>query len=190
MHRSLSTPLTLSSPAQDQLYKHNPFTPLSAQTELERMHSQLSLALDRWDAKFQSSVSPDIRTLYHYARLYLSCPAIASLTQLASVSVAGQASDAWMEIDISEESVSQAWELLDVAATCPKVDQALCPAWMPVVVFHAALVVWAKIRLGKVAERGKDSSVRALLAFKVELETMYWPCCGDMVMILQRLMAN
>ncbi len=193
IRRSLGSALNLAnSNVQNNLYKHNPFVPLSARTELERMERQMSTALDRWYIKFESSMAPDIMSLYHYSRLYLSCPVIPTLTRLARYepSFPNTSLSDIPEISISARSVSHAWALLDVAARSPASEEVSCPAWMPIVVFHAALVVWAKTRVCIGAERDQSGSVRALLAFKVELEAMPWPCCVDMAATLQRLMSS
>lgn len=196
IRRSLGSAANVISPVQMGAYRHNPFVPYTAHTELERMQGQLLTALDRWYAKFQGSVGPEIIALYHYSKLYLSCPAISVFPQLAQHQHSGfspsqvDAPDASSEVNISDQSVSHAWSVLDIAATSPKCEETLCPAWMPIVVFHAALVVWASISYNKGCGRDKSGSKRALLAFKVELDSMPWPCCADMATFLQKLMSN
>ncbi|KAH8815295.1 hypothetical protein F5884DRAFT_172944 [Xylogone sp. PMI_703] len=196
IRRSLGSATNIINPIPIATYKYNPFVPFSAHTELERMESHVLRALDQWYGKFKGSMSPDILALYHYSRLYLSCPAIPVLSQLAeyqpsSASLNGtDLSSSSNEANISDQSVTHAWALLDIAALCPKSREALCPVWMPIVVFHASLVVWAKITLGRSSDSNQHGSRRALLAFKVELEKMPWPCCTRMTATLQRLMSN
>lgn len=190
IHRSLGSAVNLLRREQNNSYRHNPFVPLSAYTELERMKSQLSIALDRWYDKFKSSMSPAIIALYHYSRLYLSCPAIPTLTQVAQHEASSLNQISVDTLNISARSVSHAWAVLDVAATCPHSEEGLYPAWMPIVVFHAALVVWANIKFSTGSDSEKHGSVRALLAFKVELEAMPWPSCTNMARILQNLMSS
>ena len=198
IRRSLGSSANVIGAAQSSAYRHDPFAPLSAHTELERMQGQLSIALDRWHKRFGASAGPEIMALYRYCGLYLSCATIQDLPRLARYQtgpdhLAGQSDTLSAPEDMSnipDDSVNRAWALLDVAAACTKSEQHLCPVWMPVVVFHAALVVWAKtcIRTGDTGNA--NGSVRSLLAFKVELEAMPWPCCTPMAATLQTLMAR
>ena len=52
------------------------------------------------------------------------------------------------------------------------------------------LVVWAKVSLSTDGDRDKQGSIRALVAFKVELEAMQWPCCARMVTTLETLVST
>lgn len=198
MRRSLGSSTDVINTAQWVAYKHNPFTPGFAHSELERIQCQLSLALDRWYNFFASSMSPDVLALYQYCRLYLSHPGISRLHQAVnSLASPSQLSDGDLSnkgdmLGGSDQSVNHAWTLLDAAATLPKSQESLSPAWMPIVIFHAALVVWGKITFDNKSGRGSRSygSVRTLLAFRMELETMHWPCCARMVATLDMLMSG
>ncbi|KAB5576325.1 hypothetical protein GE09DRAFT_1185078 [Coniochaeta sp. 2T2.1] len=189
--RSLDSPSNAVNPAHPVAYKLNPFILYSDQAELARIQAQLSLALDRWDVKFGALVSPDIKALALYCRLYLSCPVLSTLHRavLDNHAISPNLSGPSFNISVSDESVNYAWAILDTAAGgLPQ--SSLCPAWMPICVFHAALVVWANIRSDKGGGAGaRHGSIRALLAFKVELEGMQWPCCGNMAAALQDLMS-
>ncbi|KAI0845334.1 hypothetical protein F5Y00DRAFT_246641 [Daldinia vernicosa] len=196
LRRTLGSAANVINSVQITSYKHNPFVPLSAHTELERMQSRLSKALDQWYINFSGSMSPDVIAFFHYCRLYLSCPEISSLSRLAQYDISSNqhqilasAAAATNTIDISSQSLDHAWALLDVVAACQKSDGILCQAWMPIIVFHAALVVWAKVSFSTGGDRDTYGSRRVLLAFKMELETMHWPCCTKMAMTLQRLMS-
>ena len=201
IRRSLGSAANIVSSTHSTAYSHDPFVPFSAHDELERMQNRLSKALERWQDNFRASVGSEVLTLFHYCELYLSCPALSSLSQLAqydfSHSSPSQTHVAYAlaqnEISISDRALDRSWALLDVAAKCPKSDQALCAAWMPIVVFHAALVIWAKISLsprGHDRDRDRHGSIRVLLAFKLELEAMPWPCCRKMATTLQKLMSS
>ncbi|KAI0105869.1 hypothetical protein F4814DRAFT_429777 [Daldinia grandis] len=197
LHRTLGSAANVINSVQMTSYKHNPFVPYSAHAELERMQNRLSKALDQWYISFSGSMSPDVIALFHYCRLYLSCPEIPSLSRLAQYGTPSNQTPtqagvtaATNTINISSQSLDHAWALLDVAATCPKSEGILCQAWMPIVVFHAALVVWAKVSFSTGGDRDTYGSRRVLLAFKMELETMQWPCCTKMAVTLQRLMST
>ncbi|CAM1509684.1 Fc.00g000190.m01.CDS01 [Cosmosporella sp. VM-42] len=193
VRRSLGGAENAVNPAELEIYKCNPFVPFSDHAELDTIQRQLSLALDRWHTKFEGSIGPDIVALHLYCKLYLCCPAMPNLHQAVQSQGAAFshliASGAFLKTGVSDQSVNCAWALLDTVATRPKSEESLCPAWMPIVIFHAALVVWAKVNVDKGGTRGGYGSIRALLAFKVELEAMHWPCCTNMAAVLERLMA-
>lgn len=194
--RSLGSVNSVVCPASRVDVQHNPFAPSYAHAELERIQSQLSIALDRWNNHFSSSTSSDLVALFQYCRLYLSCPEIPRLDRAAchrEFELRDTANfDEPIQVSISDQSVNHAWTLLDAAAKVRKSQEMLCPAWMPIVVFHASLVVWAKISLGTKSGRETHThgSIRTLLAFKVELEAMHWPCCVQMGATLEKLMST
>lgn len=197
VRRSIGSVINAVNPAHSLAREVNPYVLFSDHAELDRMLGQLSLALDRWDVRFTKLKRPDIKVLSLYCRLYLSCPILAALHEIAlsqgEHSVPLKDLSASLNIDVSNRSVDYAWALLDTAAavTTPlPAESSLCPAWMPICVFHAALVVWAKIRWDKSSTSAGHGSIRALLAFKVELERMQWPCCTNMAKALQKLMCG
>ena len=187
--------LTAHSVVADQ-YKHNPYLPLSPHTEFGRMQRLLSGALDRWQREFQLIVSTEVMALYHYCRLYLSCPKISYLSQLASykpsIATASlpESTTGGNTIGVSDESISYSWLVLDSSAARSKQSDSLCPAWLPIVVFHASLVVWAKLSISEGSRNGTYGSTKILLAFKAELEKLEWPCCVEMMATLDRLMSK
>lgn len=189
IQRSLGAAVNVVSPAQ----KHNPFVPFSRKSELARMQNRLSVALDRWQRFYEDTMSPDIVALFYYCRLCLDCPEMPSLPYLAQYELAFPVKDSIVgpnEIVISQKSLRHAWTLLDTAAICPKVENELCAAWLPIIVFQASLVVWADISLAKQGQRGTQASTRALLAFQIELETMPWPCSAVMAATLHRIISG
>jgi hypothetical protein len=175
---------------------HNPFVPLTPRSELERMQKLLAKGLDRWQSHFQGLVSADVMAFYHYCRLYISCPDLPALSPLSGYlnhfanSGSQSRSNAGNSIKISDQSVQQAWQVLDHAVLRTKSDEQLCAVWLPIVVFHASLTIWASISLVGAEGSERYSSKRALLAFKVELEEMPWPCCIQMAAVLDSLMLN
>lgn len=174
----------------------NPFVPLTPNTELERMQALLSKGLDRWQSQFQTRVPADVMAFYHYCRLYISCPDLPALSPLSGYNNPLANLGSWNQssagdsIKISDQSIQHAWQVLDNAALRSKSGEQLCAIWLPIVVFHAGLVIWASISLGAAEGRDKYGSKRSLLAFKVELERMPWPCCIEMAAVLDSLMLN
>lgn len=167
---------------------HNPFVPLSPHTEIYRMQNIISSTLDRWYSTFNTLSSPGMMALYYYCRLYLSFSQILVLPHI--VGYRGIKSDMGLDslTAISDHTVQHAWRILDDAAARPKSDL-LCPLWLPIIVFHASLVVWAKQQFGTTQHPNGYGSNRILLPFKVELEGMPWPCCKEMTETLERLIA-
>jgi len=173
---------------------NNPFVPLNPNTELERMQNLLSQGLDRWQSRFQDSVSADVIAFYHYCKLYILCPDLPALSPLSGYLKHSAYPElqnrhhTGSSIKISDQAVQQAWLVLDHAASRAKSDEQLCAVWLPIVVFHAALAIWASIGLVGADRSERYGSKRALLAFKVELEGMPWPCCAEMASVLESLM--
>ena len=168
----------------------NPFSPLSPHSELARMRNALSSTLDRWHSAFHTSISSDILALYHYCRMYLSCFQLLELPRIAGYKLVSSSCSAASGPSITSMSVSQAWLVLDNAAARRKAlsSQTLCPAWLPIVVFHASLILWAKQKYGSGNEDNAYGSTKILLPFKIEIEQMTWPCCKEMAATLDRLM--
>lgn len=168
----------------------NPFTPLSGHAELARMRNALSSALDRWHALFGVAMAPEILALFHYCRLYLTCFQLLELPRLAGYKLVSPSRSAAHGPSITSESVSQAWMVLDNAAARHEASssQSLCPAWLPIIVFHAGLVLWARQKYGNDDENHAYGSTKILLPFRMELEQMTWPCCKGMAATLDRLM--
>lgn len=168
----------------------NPFAPLSSHTELERMENILSLALDRWYRQVHECVSAEIMAFYYYCRLYLTCPHVLNLPSLAGYPDARTPPISSYAFSVSEEAVRLAWLVLDSAAMRSQLVSGgcLCPIWLPIVVFHAGLVLWAKHTFSSV-QIGEPKGVRKmLLQFKQELDGMPWPCCEEMAKTIGLLM--
>ena len=198
LKRSLPSVITLPRARQalNERFPSNPFIPFAPQTELNRLRSILNSALDNWALQFQSLVAPDILALYHYSRLHLACSDVLDLPRLAGYKpVSGTTTITHRNINISDRAVRMAWLVLDSAAERSKEmsasSESLCSIWLPICVFHAALVVWAHQSLNSAQqEEERRSSKMLLLAFKVELESMTWPCCPEMAATLERLMVR
>lgn len=172
--------------------RRNPFIPLSPHSELDRMETLLSVALDKWHGRFHTSVPPELVAFYHYCRMYLACKYLLDLPKIAGYRQQRSDSTSSTELEITERAAHHAWLVLDSAAgrSRPPSGDSLLQVWLPIVVFHASLVVWAKHSLGRARHGEGFGSAKILLAFKVELEGMPWPCCSQMAATLDRLMAG
>ena len=195
VRRSLGQIVLMADSADAGRHNHNPYVPLSPHTELDRMQDFLSRALDQWQRTFRSIVSAEAMALYHYCRLYLSCPKLLDLSRLAGYKpftskLSPQLTTSSSPIGVSDESMRHSWLVLDNAAVRSNGSDTLCPAWVPIVVFHASLVVWAKLSLTEGSKSDTYGSTKVLLAFKAELEKMEWPCCVEMVATLDKLMSQ
>lgn len=163
----------------------NPFVPLAPHTELERMLSILLSALDRWSDSF-ASPSPDIMVLYHYCRLFLAFPKVTSLA--ASIGYPDTINSAKPKFEILGTAVQFAWRILDSAAAAnSRQSPKFCSPWLPVAIFHAALVIWAGIAT---SPSMSAPSKRVLVPFILELQRMGWPCCAKMASTLETLIED
>lgn len=189
---SLGQVVRQAANASNKPTRRNPFVPLTPHSELDRMETVLSLALNKWHARFHTSAPPELMAFYHYCRMYLACKHLLDLPKIAGYRNERSDSISGNEFEFTERAVHHAWIVLDNAAgrsQQPSGDR-LLPVWLPIVVFHAGLVVWAKHSLGRARHGEGYGSARILLAFKVELEGMPWPCCSQMAATLERLMAG
>lgn len=171
LHRSLAR-------LADRPKQGNPFVPLSPFSEHERMYDILSRAFNRWHTTFSAPQS--VMALYHYSRLYLSFPEVTTLAHHAGYP-SGRVSD--LKTTVPEQTLKHAWAILDTAAASDNKGGKICPVWLPVTIFHAGLVVWAKLHSDEAY-----GSPRIMLSFVVELQKMRWPCCSKMASTLQALM--
>lgn len=193
LRKVATTPSKTSFPAPSPLTQEasNPFTPFTPQVELDHMETTISLALEKWQRWFQGRTSSEFLALYHYIRMYLSfdqllqLPKAAGYRRMAPVSLDNNFS-------VSDQAVREAWKVLDCAAAVSQSLAAdrLYPFWLPVIVFHAGLVIWARQSRANATGPPEYVSTRVLLAFKVELDAMPWPCCTEMSATLARLVSS
>ena len=162
----------------------NPYVPLSPHTEFSRLRNTLRQALNQWIGAFQDT-PPAVKAFYHLCRLHLSQPDIASLVnEVGYLQPAKRLSFAG--VTVADEAVEHAWLILDTVAARSNgrdIDESVSSPWLPMSVFHAALVVWARQQWGNAY-----GSNRILLPFVVELSHMPWPCCERMCSTLNSLM--
>ena len=196
LRRSLGQMAMMVTPFDGIRHTYNPYLPLTPQTELDRMQRSLFRALDRWQREFHKVVSPEVMALYHYCRLYLSCPKLSSLSQMAGYKPVSPSTSSpkigasRLAVEVFEESISHSWLVLDSTAARSQSSDSLCPPWLPIIVFHAGLVVWANLHDAETSKCNAYSSTKVLLAFKAELNGMAWPCCPEMVSTLDTLMSR
>ena len=170
---------------------YNPFGPFSPRLELDRVEEKISGALDQWHKWFHASASPEIMAFYHYCKMYLSFDYLLCLPHLAGYRGGASTPFPTERVPLSHKAVRDAWRILDSAAmwSQPQSIDQLWPVWLPIVVFHASLVIWAQLNVNSRRSSAGVASLRILLAFKIELERMPWPCCVAMATTLGRLIA-
>jgi hypothetical protein len=176
---SLGQVVRLATAKIRQTPRHNPFVPLSPHTELDRMESVLSLALDRWYETFHTRVPLEIMAFYHYCSMYLSCGQLLDFPQMAGYRPLKSEPNSKIDISVSGKAVRQAWLVLDNAAARPKPPSTdtLCPVWLPVMIFHAGLLVWAS-RFFVVPSMWRNTKV---LRYCLHLESNLKACVGRVV---------
>ena len=180
-----------AAPVFDPKHSHhvNPFVPLSPTTELARIKDNLRAALSRWHDIFGDRCSEDVTALYFYCRLALECPHIWCLPELAGypsndttrTDSPGKFNEA---LPVTDEALRMAWLVVESIDMKKATLRSRLSIWLPVVVFHAALVVWQKLESTDSRTYG---SLRVLTVFEKELTKMPWPCTLQMVETLQML---
>jgi hypothetical protein len=124
--------------------------------------------------------------LYHYTRLYLTFPEIISVA--ASIGYPESIKTVKPATKVPTTAAKFAWRILDTAAAASsRQGPKLCSPWLPVTIFHAAVVIWADIATCASMD---TPSKRILVPFILELQRMGWPCCINMVSTLETLMED
>lgn len=166
----------------------DPFVSLSPAVEKIRLQNRLKTALLSWNATFAATVSEDIVALYYYCNMISACPQILGLPSLAGYPSTNNAAtfdsiDAVIQMPaISDESVELAVLVLNHASASDG-SPVRVSIWLPVIVFHAALAVWAH---DQAAQTGRKRQSRTVFSFIQVLQSLPWPCCKEMVGTLQK----
>lgn len=189
LRRSIGQVVRMATFTNKPAPRENPNFPLSSHTELERMEYVLSHALDRWHLQFHTCAAPEIMAFYHYCRMYHACDRLLDLPSLAGHGEMNSQPPPNVDFLVPSETVRQAWLVLDSASMRSQQQSGdpLCPIWLPIIVFHAGLVVWAEHSFGREKRNGTYGGAKILLPFKIELDRMPWPCCRQMGATLGRL---
>lgn len=170
----------------------NPFVSLAAPAELARMEKTLDLALKTWKERYFELMTPEVKAFYHYCTIYRSCDQLLLQTAVAEDTANGHCVISDRIHSVPDEAVRAAWIVLSNVSEWSQegLSKAVCPIWLPIMLYHAAIIVWAQhdFSQGQDAD-GVYSGARMLLPFQIELGFMHWPCCKDMMAILGRLMA-
>ena len=170
----------------------NPFIPLSPAVEFSRLQQRLCTALQRWHAQYQDQVSGDILALYYYCRMTLACPGLRKLPRVAGYQPLTTDGSRLTEVSsadasVSDDALSLAWLVVEhvnvqESPLIPRIS-----IWLPIILFHAALVVWWKLRSSQLHAYG---SFKVLTVFTRELAELPWPCCIEMNRTITRLMGQ
>lgn len=165
---------------------------LSPASEYLRMTECINDFLDKWEQRFATREGHPYIALFYFCRLYVDCPYISHLPGLVgyppnqpynippyTVSL--------FEIAITDRAVDFAWAIVEHIGAGEGRQRNVTNLWEPLIVFLAALVVWAKEqqtpRLG-----GLDHRRKQLLAFKLELDKMSWRCSADMASCIAQIL--
>lgn len=174
-------PTILSYP--NTLFQNSP-PALSPESEYSRMSECINNFLDKWQERFASKEGRRYLTLYYFCRLCVECPHVSHLPGLvgyppnraASIPPYTMSLDA---IEISDRAVDFAWAIVEHIGFSEEDRGSVRPIWEPLIVFLAALVVWAKKQRSPRLDSG-DYRRKELLVYKLELEQISWPCCKEM----------
>lgn len=167
------------------------YMPFSPSNESHLMNRRLDRALELWARSYLGSSDQHTKVLYYFCKLYLTFPAVQTLPGLADypprVLMDGkptQAQKALIDADLrNAPAVSEyAWLILEHT---DQTNLEVTPAWLPIAVFYASLVVWQTVLVQVGSQR--YASRKVLLLFRAELLKMCWPCCKSMAATLEKL---
>ena len=167
----------------------DPFAPLSPAVEEARLRDRLSAALSTWHADFAATVPDEMTALWYYCKMVLQSPQILELSSQAGYVLQGapqhdETNKTSRMPTVNDETSNLAMLVLDHASarnsdTGPRVE-----IWLPVIVFHAGLAVWANSHSKQLRN---DRPVRMLSSFIRVLDWLPWPCCEEMATTLKSL---
>lgn len=191
---SLVSPSYVGSRPKSDKSLRNPYAPLSSVSERSRLNTELNNALDKWKEHFQQTVGKDILTLYYFCKLQLTCTNIWELPNLAGyMTSCGSSTQAatskrdGRRFEIPDEAMDLAWLVLDNCSIQTETFGHKLSIWLPVVLFHSALVIWQRLRFRAPTDM-KYGTLKILSMFKNEIVQLPWACCLEMGITLNRLM--
>ena len=162
----------------------SPFPTLSPMLESARINANLERALDAWVEAFNEVCPKTYMALYYYTRLRIVCPELEYLPKAVGYVLEVANGLTGSDLKVSDESVRLSWLVVDHIDSSHADMASQTAIWVPIILFHAALVVWQ--RSSSAASRQNGSS-KILNPFISELEQVPWPCSKEMVKILRRL---
>ena len=167
----------------------NPFPSLSPTMESARITTSILRASEAWYEEFHSVCPKAYLALFYYLKLRLSFPELQSLPELAGYGSPRRKESANESgtLVVSDESLRLAWLILDHVDFRNLGMESRLAIWTPVVLFHAALVVWQRVRITSSQSIG---SLKMLRPFIHELEQVPWPCSEEMMTTLRRLISD
>lgn len=163
---------------------YSPFRPLTAETQYKAKIAGLLAAASRWMDHFALHARDDILALFYFVRLYLATPAMDELVRLAREGSPGG------HLSVSREAVRLAWSVLEHVKKTLLADPGATQIWLPVTLYHAALVVCQDLRANSAYEERRSSMFMSLEMFKMELVKMPWLFHVDVVSKIDALVAH
>ncbi|KAJ6030976.1 hypothetical protein N7540_001708 [Penicillium herquei] len=165
---------------------HANLTPFTPSREFMRIRNDLSTALDNWHDILGTRVPKDMKALYFFCRLVLVCPDVLRLPRIAGYGPYHSGMTGPRDFEILDEALRYSWLILEQVdfKSSTQVDS----VWLPVVIFHAALVVGAKLKSVPPEATGEYGTLRSLALFTTELDNMIWPCCESMSAVIEKMM--
>jgi hypothetical protein len=169
---------------------HAPFT---SSKESHLMSQRLDRALDLWASSYMDGSDKNTKVIFYLCKMYLAFPSMQMLPSLANYAprilldgTTNQTQQNFVHSELrnSQAALEYAWLILD---NIDQRDLVVTPAWLPIAVFFASLLVWQCV-LVQVGNR-RYGSRKVLLLFREELVRMCWPCCKVMAATLDALAA-
>lgn len=173
--------------------------PFSGMTELAEMTRKLRKNLEHWQNTYLGTATTHVRILWHFCRMYLAVPSLQVLIELSkypcrassvSSSVFNTTPDTTLSIATiashlrhGKEALEHAWKILQLSTGCK--SSIATSVWMPLVLFTAALTVWANISIEE--DSNAFASLQMLQLFSAEITKFEFSCSTEMSAVLKRL---
>lgn len=196
----LSSPFTSShhfdtannQPDRGPYVLRNPHAPLSSQSEVLRLHADMTAALSRWEKHFQDKIKSNVLALCYFAKMQLACAEIWELPSLAGYGETnGRKHDQVHNnrFAIPDRVFDLAWLILDQCDKSSDSESHRLSIWFPIILFMSALVIWQRLRSHVAVDRSYGT-LKMLTPFRNEIARLPWPCCEGMAETLDRLMES
>lgn len=149
IQHSFSNLLLAADPSDES--RPNPYAPLSPPAEALRHSFTLNAALVRWYQHFGDIASPNILLMFYFCRLLLALPDVLRLPSLAGYPSSSKPTSTVPDLSttaiskVSDEALNFSWQILENSHARTEVLGGNTAIWVPIVLFYAALTIWAHL---------------------------------------------
>ena len=149
--------------------------------EWQRSHRRNLCAISAWKAQYWCFSPPSLKVLFHLAELHIAIPDLHTLLREVGYIHTQGPCQSRIGTGITKDIIHTCWLLLESVSEC---EDFTC-VWLPISTFMAALCLWRDIK--SQGSSRAHGSIKVLQVFQTELRKMPWPCCSEMIGILDSL---